>query len=53
MGTMSLAVTAGHFAKLQAQKHKYSHRPDNYFDRVSNYKDRKGFKDFQSSFINS
>ena len=51
---MNVAVTAGHFAKLQAQKHKYKQRPDNYYDRVSDYNNRKGFKDFQflSKYLN-
>ena len=48
MGTMTMAVTAGQFAKLQAQKQYNNNRPDNYYDRVSDYNDRK---DFQSLYL--
>ena len=44
MGTMSMAVTAGQFAKRQA----HNNPPDNYYDRVSDYNDRK---DFQSLYL--
>ena len=48
MGTMTMAVTAGQFAKLQAQKQYHNNHPDNYYDRVSDYNDRK---DFQSLYL--
>ena len=48
MGTMTMAATAGQFAKLQAQKQYHNNHPDNYYDRVSDYNHRK---DFQSLYL--
>jgi len=49
MGTMSMAVTAGQFAKLQAQKQYHNNHPDNYYDRVSDYNDSYKVPKFYTS----